>query len=204
MKLTAININNFKATLAASACGMLLLSGVVATKAVAQDRLAMLSSRFTKTTAVYVEHADADTNLVRKSKPVVNAPSFDLMGSSPLDESLVMDFAAKKKLDAKANTSLINEDVYPKAGWNAFEKYVNALAIATDGITGNVQLSFVVSSNGSLDNFKVVKGICESSDNKAIELVKNGPSWVGNSTAPAKEVTVTVKFHTANNEPVFF
>ncbi len=199
MKLTAI-INKLTTTLAASACAVLLLSSV----AVAQDRLAMLSSRYTKTTAVYVEDADADTNLVKKSKPVVKVASFDLMGSSPLDESLVMDFAAKKKLDAKANTSLTNEDVYPKAGWNAFEKYVNALAIATDGITGSVQLSFVVNSNGNLDNFKVVKGICESSDKKAIELVKNGPSWVGNPAAPAKEVTVTVKFHTANNEPVFF
>ena len=198
MKLTTINISKITATLASSACAVLLLTGIVANTAVAQERYAMLSKP-AKVLPIY-NVIDEDTSLVKK--PLAKVPSFDLMGSSPLDESLVMDFAAKKKLDTKANTSLTNEEVYPKVGWNDFEKYINALA-STDGKTGNVQLSFVVNSNGSLSDFKVINGLSESADAKAIELVKNGPSWVGNTAVPSKQVTVTVKFHSSNTAPVF-
>lgn len=201
MKLTTITISKLTAKLASSACAVLLLSGIVANTAVAQERYAMLS-RSAKPLPVY-NTVDEDTTMVRKPKPVVNTSSFDLMAASPLDESLVMDFAAKKKLDTKANASLTNEEVYPKVGWNDFEKYVNALAIATDGKTGSVQLSFVVSSNGNLSNFKVINSLSEAANAKAIELVKNGPSWVGNAAVPNKQVTVTVKFHSVNTGPVF-
>src|SRR4051812_45896106 len=116
MKLTAININKLTATLASSACVVLFFNGVVAITFVAQERYAMLS-RSANVLPVY-NVIDEDTSMVRKPKPVAKASSFDLMEASPLDESLVMDFAAKKKLDTKATTSLTNEEVYPKVGWN--------------------------------------------------------------------------------------
>jgi TonB family protein len=104
-----------------------------------------------------------------------------------------MDFAAKKKMDAKATTSLTSEEAHPKAGWNAFQKYMSTVAISPDGKCGDVKLTFTVDANGVINDCKVVTGLSEAADKKAVELIKNGPKWV--NTTDAKAVSVTVNFH---------
>ncbi|MEO8885106.1 MAG: energy transducer TonB [Mucilaginibacter sp.] len=203
MRSTVTNINKVTTSLATMACAVVLLSAV-SLKAVAQERYAML----TKTTVTTVVATDADVDsslLASKTKPATKAPAFDIMGgSSPLDEILVVDYSAKKKIGAKTDISLNSEEVHPKSGWNSFERYVSLSAISADGKTGNVQVSFMVAQNGSVSDVKIKNGLSDIADQKAIELVKNGPTWVNKSTDGAKQVTVTVTFRPQNAGPVFF
>jgi protein TonB len=48
-------------------------------------------------------------------------------------------------------------------------------------VQGKVYVEFVVNENGSLSDFKVVKGLVDSFDNNALETVKKMPKW-----SPAK------------------
>ena len=189
MKLNNNNISksNQPAVFKTVVLAMLFVFGT-AQLAAAQELLAMLNR-----SSISVSSYDpADTNTV-KAKPA-ETPVFDIMGSgAPLEESLIMDFAAKKKMDAKATTSLTSEEARPKAGWNAFQKYMSTVAISPDGKCGDVKLSFTVDANGAINDCKVVTGLSEIADKKAVELIKNGPSWV--NTTDAKAVSVTVNFH---------
>ena len=189
MKLNNNNISksNQPAVFKIAALAMLFVFGT-AQLAAAQELLAMLN----RSSISVASYDPADTNTV-KAKPAP-MPVFDIMGSSsPMEESLIMDFAAKKKMDAKATTSLTSEEARPKAGWNAFQKYMSTVAISPDGRCGDVKLSFTVDANGTINDCKVVTGLSEAADKKAVELIKNGPSWV--NTTDAKVVSVTVNFH---------
>ena len=200
---TVINFNKLTASLATTACAVVLLSAA-SFKAVAQERYAML----TKTSSPIVTantNADVDSNQVVKAKPAATTPAFDIMGGgSPLDEILVVDYNAKTKVAGKTEISLNNEEVHPKSGWNSFERYISLSAISADGKTGNVQVSFMVGTNGSITDVKIKNGLSEVADQKAVELIKNGPTWVNKSTDGAKPVTVTVTFRPQNAGPVFF
>ena len=55
--------------------------------------------------------------------------------------------------------------------------------------------SFIVAADGSLNDFKIIKSLSTAADKKAIELLKNGTGWIGNSDGTPEEVKVTVKFH---------
>jgi hypothetical protein len=193
MKLNNSNISksNQPTALKTVVLAMLFVFGS-AQLAAAQELLAMLN------TSGYVSSYDpADTNTV-KAKPAAT-PVFDIMGSSsPIEESLVMDFAAKKKMNVDAITSLTSEEARPKAGWNAFQKYMSTVAISPDGKCGAVKLTFTVGANGIINECKVVTGLSEAADKKAVELIKNGPSWV--NADEAKQVSVTINFHKLHSD----
>jgi len=46
-----------------------------------------------------------------------------------------------------------------------------------------------------LNQFKIVKGLSDDADKKAISLISTGPAWTGNADGKTKEMTVAVKFH---------
>ncbi len=189
MKLNNNNISksNKTAVFKTAVLAMLFVFGAIQLAA-AQELLAMLN----RPTVSVASYDPTDTNTV-KAKPAAT-PVFDIMGSSsPMEESLIMDFAAKKKMDAKAATSLTSEEARPKAGWNAFQKYMSTVAISPDGKCGDVKLSFTVDANGSINDCKVVTGLSETADKKAVELIKNGPKWVNETET--KSVSVTINFH---------
>lgn len=191
MKLNNISNSKTNQTVAlkASVLALVFLFGA-AQLAAAQELIAMLNK-----TSVYASSYDpTDTNSVKAIKAADKTPVFDIMGSSaPLEESLIMDFAAKKKMDAKAITSLTSEEAHPKAGWNAFQKYISTVAISPDGKCGDVKLSFTIDANGIINDCKVVTGLSTAADKKAVELIKNGPKWVNETET--KSVSVTINFH---------
>ncbi|SDT54692.1 TonB protein C-terminal [Mucilaginibacter mallensis] len=82
----------------------------------------------------------------------------------------------------------------PSNGWDEFEKYLKENAISPDGKTGTVKVSFMVNTDNSLSNFKVIKGIRAKTDTAAIELIKNGPDWLKNSNNKPEKVKLRVKF----------
>ncbi len=86
-------------------------------------------------------------------------------------------------------------EAHPSTGWKAFTDYVNKNAVLPDGETGKVQLSFIVDGKGSLSGFKVIRSLNATADQKAIDLITNGPGWAGNIDGQPHEVKVTVRFH---------
>ncbi|RZA01306.1 MAG: hypothetical protein EOP47_11095 [Sphingobacteriaceae bacterium] len=183
---------NKQTALKAGVLAMLFVFGA-AQLAAAQDLLAMLNRSSVAVSSYDLDPTDTNT-VNNATKAADKTPVFDIMGGGvSMEESLVMDFTAKKKMDVSATVSLTSEEARPKAGWNAFQKYMSTVAISPDGKCGNVKLSFTVDANGAINDCKVVAGLSEAADNKAVELIKNGPSWV--NATDTKAVSVTINFH---------
>jgi protein TonB len=43
---------------------------------------------------------------------------------------------------------------------------------------GTVYVEFVVNEDGSLTDFKIIRGLCDICDNNAIETLKKMPTWI--------------------------
>ena len=89
---------------------------------------------------------------------------------------------------------IVEEKALPKGGMSSFYKYVGAnLKYPTKarkmGIEGRVVIECVVDKDGSLNNFKVVKGIGGGCDEEAIRVLKSSPKW-----NPAKQRGKAVKY----------
>jgi protein TonB len=55
------------------------------------------------------------------------------------------------------------------------------------GVKGKVFIGFIVNVDGSLSDFKIVKGLADPFDKSALETLKKMPNWI-----PAKQ----------NNKPI--
>jgi len=93
-----------------------------------------------------------------------------------------------------ADDEPLPESAHPQNGWSNFKKYLQSNAVLPDGTIGNVNVSFTVGVDGSLSDFKIKKSLNAVADQKAIDLIKNGPSWVGNNNHKPETVSVKVKF----------
>jgi hypothetical protein len=82
----------------------------------------------------------------------------------------------------------------PEIGYSAYRKYINDnLQKLTDecaDVTGKVKLTFYVNSSGRPYNIQVKRSLCQSADQEAIRLIKDGGNW----TSGDGEVTYTIKF----------
>ncbi len=90
----------------------------------------------------------------------------------------------------------------PKGGKRAYDKYLkNSLQYPVQAlenkIKGRVTVQFTVRTDGSLDEFNVLKGLGHGCDEEVIRLVKEGPTWsptTEDNVAVESEVRVRVKF----------
>ena len=110
--------------------------------------------------------------------------------TSALNEVVVTGHSAQNK-----DTEETTQSARPADEWPAFRKYVDSTATSPDGKTGKIRLSFVVDGNGGLSDFKIIKSLSNAADQKAIDLVKNGPAWTGASDRKPQRVRITIKFH---------
>jgi outer membrane biosynthesis protein TonB len=107
-----------------------------------------------------------------------------------LSEVAVVGYGAKKDADGEPAA----ESAHPQDGWSSLKKYLQTNAFLVDGTTGSVSIAFTVDTNGTLSDFKIKKSLNATADQKAIDLIKAGPSWVGNNNRKPEQVTVKVKF----------
>ncbi|GAB3922922.1 energy transducer TonB [Mucilaginibacter myungsuensis] len=121
-----------------------------------------------------------------------NAPVSSHAGLSDREKT-VSEKAAQAKVGGfdKMNTEVI-KTAHPKMGWDAYDKYLKAKATGTT--SGTVRVSFTVDAKGRLGDLKVVKGINETVDKKAIELIKSGPAWLGDVSGKVTTITQKVVF----------
>lgn len=124
--------------------------------------------------------AQAGDNLKVELKP----------NESSLSEVVVTGYGAKKNADDEPAA----QSAQPKDGWGGLKKYLQANAYLADGTSGSVTVLFTVDIDGTLSDFKIKKSLNPVADQKAIDLIKNGPEWEGNNNHKPEEVTVKVKF----------
>jgi TonB family protein len=94
----------------------------------------------------------------------------------------------------------------PQGGRRAYDKYLkNSLQYPQEAldnkIKGRVTIQFTVSTDGSLSDFSVFKGLGYGCDEEVIRLVKAGPKWsptTEDNIAVESEVRVRVKFALPN------
>jgi outer membrane biosynthesis protein TonB len=85
-------------------------------------------------------------------------------------------------------------NAHPNAGWSSFRKYLKENAHSPDGKTGVVKLSFMVDNNGAISDIKITKGLSQVTDQAAINLINDGPDWVGNTNRQPEKVSLKIKF----------
>lgn len=109
--------------------------------------------------------------------------------NSTLSEVVVTGYTSQAK---PGETAVIA--AHPAAGWDNFKKYLEENAISPDGKTGTVRLSMMVAPNGTISDIKIEKGLSAPTDQRAIALINDGPSWVGSTSGKAEKVRVRIKF----------
>ncbi|MEQ8424267.1 MAG: TonB family protein [Cyclobacteriaceae bacterium] len=102
---------------------------------------------------------------------------------------------------ADKTESVTTEQQATIVGSDEYQKYLrdNVIypqrAIANE-IEGEAVITFLVSPDGSLSDFKIEKGIGFGCDEELIRLIKEGPKWTTSSSA--KKASVTFLFRLAN------
>jgi hypothetical protein len=86
-------------------------------------------------------------------------------------------------------------EAHPKKGWESFKKYLDQNAISPDNNAGLVTVSFLVDQNGVISNLQVAHGLSDATNQKAINLISNGPAWLGNANGQPQKVEVKIKFN---------
>jgi hypothetical protein len=82
----------------------------------------------------------------------------------------------------KVNEIVVKSQSMPINGWTAFQQYVNEnrktqFDLSGNSIKGKVSLNFNISKKGKPQSIKIISALCESCDNEAIRLIKEGPLW---------------------------
>lgn len=123
--------------------------------------------------------------------------------SQTLDEVVVTGYGVQKRASATSSVSTVKggkakiKEIKPKPviGDKEYKKYLENNLVRPDDTDcektgGKVVLVFNIDSSGRPVNITVEKSLCESYDNEAIRLVKEGPDW----TLGTARVKVEVKF----------
>jgi len=100
-----------------------------------------------------------------------------------------------KGLSNEAIFTLVDEQPTFEGGIPAFYEYVNNnLQFPKDPklaeVKGKVYVQFIITKDGSIEEAIVIRGLEETFDKAALELVKNSPKWIPGSQ---KGVPVNVK-----------
>lgn len=86
-----------------------------------------------------------------------------------------------------------NKDARPSVGTKAYDAYLKENAVMPDNTTGTVELGFTVAADGTIINIRVISGKNKAMNDKAIEILKTGPKWIGGSLG--KETRLKIVFH---------
>jgi hypothetical protein len=105
----------------------------------------------------------------------------------------------QRSTNSRARNNMVLEESEPVDGWANYDLYIaNNLNPApnTDRrqrANGQVELSFEVNDKGQPINITIEKHLCDSCDQEAIRLIKEGPKWKRNSRKSGR-TSVTVAF----------
>ena len=97
-----------------------------------------------------------------------------------LEEIIVLSYAEED--DGPGTFMLANPDTMPQfqgEGMDAFSRWLNARIHRPKGCTheGDMKVSFVVDTDGTVKDVKVVNSVCESLDAIVVSLIEQSPKW---------------------------
>jgi TonB family protein len=120
----------------------------------------------------------------------------DSSAKAPLAADLLeqVDLAKSSRMDQTTGATR-PKAAQPQIGWVEYEKIINNNNASPDGKAGTVKVKFTVNGDGSLTDLKVSTNLSTEADQKAIDLIKNGPAWWGNVNGKSKQFTIKVEFH---------
>lgn len=108
--------------------------------------------------------------------------------NAALSEVVVVGYGTAKKRAAEIIKA------QPASGWEAYHEYLKANATVSDGKAGRVTLAFTIGADGTPVNVRVVKSAGDAIDQKAIQLVMNGPKWIGDRNELTREIILKIRF----------
>ncbi|MEO5910609.1 MAG: TonB family protein [Pelobium sp.] len=82
----------------------------------------------------------------------------------------------------------------PNGGWSQFRKYLDENAKLPNHVRARVNVEFIITANGTLTNFKIVKSYSKTADDKAVKLIKNYSGWHGSADGLPQKIKVAVRF----------
>lgn len=102
--------------------------------------------------------------------------------NTSLNEVVVVGYNAKAKQKLK-----------PAIGWEAYKKYLHINN--PYGNSGKVTVIFQVDIEGNPMNIRVIRGLDEDANQRAIKLIYTGSRWIGEGRGSNEEVKLDVNFH---------
>jgi hypothetical protein len=127
------------------------------------------------------------------SSPDAKQYSLDLLKTTPVQPET--NALAEVVVVRKATVAPVAVKAHPLPGWESFRKYLEEKAVSPGGKTGVVKLSFHVDKSGLITHIKIEAGLNHAANKKAIDLINNGPAWVGNTNGQPETVKLEIKFH---------
>ncbi|MEM6522657.1 MAG: TonB family protein [Bacteroidota bacterium] len=90
--------------------------------------------------------------------------------------------SSKSSLSGDEVFTLVQNDARPTVGMIQYEQYlrenlVNPKEAKDNRIKGRVFVQFIVEKDGTLSNWKIIRGLGYGCDKEAIRLLKEGPAW---------------------------
>ncbi|MDP9081389.1 MAG: carboxypeptidase-like regulatory domain-containing protein [Bacteroidota bacterium] len=145
-----------------------------------------VDSNKTRLNIGFIGYESQNVNITKRDslKTIAMVPS-----NKSLNEVVVVGYGTKKTDD---EVSVIA--AHPKDGWGSLRKYLKENAKSPDGKIGTVKLSFTVDRYGEVSDITVAKSLSPVADKKAIDLISDGPEWIGNSNGQPEKVTIRIKF----------
>lgn len=115
-----------------------------------------------------------------------------------LSEVVVIGYGTREKRDVTGSVASVHRKSLPKPknGRKKFDKYIEenltTKEAAEAGFEGKLTLSFSVEKDGTLGEFKVIVPAGFGLDEKAIQLIKEGPKWTPatDEEGPVKEKVI--------------
>jgi outer membrane biosynthesis protein TonB len=89
------------------------------------------------------------------------------------------------------------KDAEPPGGYEEYTDYLKSSVkkpASAPLVKGNVRVSFTVGTDGSLSNFRIVRGLTDACNAEAIRVIKEGPAWTPSSNGKAQQRIVDVPF----------
>lgn len=102
-----------------------------------------------------------------------------------LDEMVVAGYDHRKKAHVTKPTPLV--------GWKHYNQYLREHARSEGNKKGTITLTFIVDSSGSPTNIRIVKGLSDALNEKAIKLLRDGSKWQMGSDE-GQEVNLKIRF----------
>ncbi|HEY0668338.1 MAG TPA: carboxypeptidase-like regulatory domain-containing protein [Sphingobacteriaceae bacterium] len=107
------------------------------------------------------------------------------LNSAALSEVVVVGYNSDKSS---------SEEAQPVIGWRAYKDYLKENAVSPDSGTYRAIVEFTVDRSGRTSNFNV-KGSNDVLNQKAIDLIVNGPKWIGGKGEKPQTVKLRITFH---------